>query len=49
MAKTQFTNRTVLEPMRKKTSISGNKSMTKTSSMNKSARRSYKDYRGQGR
>ena len=37
------------EPVRKKTSIGGSKSMTKTSSMNKSKRRSYKVYRGQGR
>lgn len=48
MAKT-FTNTTVLEPTRKKTSISGNNSMVKTASMNKSVRKSYKKYRGQGR
>jgi len=33
----------------KKTSIGGNDSMIKTSSMNKSKRKSYKKYRGQGR
>ena len=33
----------------KKTSIGNNHSMIKTSSMNKSKRRSYKKYRGQGR
>jgi len=33
----------------KKTSSSGNPHMIKTSSMNKSKRRSYKKYRGQGR
>lgn len=49
MAKTNQTNRVVLEPTRKKTSIGGNHSMIKTSSMNKSTRRGYKKYRGQGR
>ena len=34
---------------KKKTSIGGNNSMIKTSSMNKSAKRGYKKYRGQGR
>ena len=33
----------------KKTSIGGNNSRIKTSSMNKSKRRSYKRYRGQGK
>jgi|GEM_PF-1826664 len=33
----------------KKTSSSGNPNMTKFSSMNKSKKRSYKKYRGQGR
>ena len=33
----------------KKTSIGGNPSMVKKSSMNKSKKRSYKKYRGQGR
>jgi len=33
----------------KKTSIGNNKSRHKTSSMNKSKRRSYKPYRGQGK
>ena len=39
----------VHESIPKKTSIGGNHSMIKTSSMNKSKRRSYKKYRGQGR
>lgn len=33
----------------KKTAVSGNPAMVKTSSMGKSQRRSYKAYRGQGR
>jgi hypothetical protein len=33
----------------KKTSQGGNDSMIKTSSMNKSRKRSYKKYRGQGK
>jgi hypothetical protein len=33
----------------KKTSVSGNPAMVKTSSMNKTKRKSYKAYRGQGR
>lgn len=49
MAKVNFTNITVMEPTRKKTSIGGNVSMIKTSSMNKHRRRGYKKYRGQGR
>ncbi len=35
--------------VKKKTSIGNNHSMIKTSSMNKSKRRTYKKYRGQGR
>ena len=35
--------------LRKKTSIGHNHSMIKTSSMNKSKRRVYKKYRGQGK
>ena len=35
--------------VRKKTSIGNNHSMIKTSSMNKSKRRWYKKYRGQGK
>jgi len=49
MAKVNFTAISVMEPTRKKTSIGGNHSMVKTSSMNKSKRKSYKRYRGQGR
>lgn len=50
MARTKFdTNKSVLEPTRKKTSIGAKDSMIKTSSMNKNKRRSYKKYRGQGR
>jgi hypothetical protein len=49
MAKVNFTNISVMEPIRKKTSIGGNDSMIKTSSMNKGKRKSYKKYRGQGR
>jgi hypothetical protein len=49
MARTLFTNKSVMEPTRKKTSIGGNDSMIKTSSMNKGRRKSYKKYRGQGR
>ena len=40
---------TKLESIKKKTSIGGNSSMIKTSSMNKYKRNSYKQYRGQGR
>jgi len=36
-------------PTKKKTSIGGNNSMTKKSSMNKSKKRGFKAYRGQGR
>lgn len=49
MAKVNFTSISVMEPTRKKTSIGGNHSMIKTSSMNKSKRKSYKRYRGQGK
>ena len=49
MAKVNFTSISVMEPTRKKTSIGGNHSMVKTSSMNKSRRRGYKKYRGQGK
>ena len=37
------------DTIEKKTSIGGNYTMIKTSSMNKSKRNSYKQYRGQGR
>jgi hypothetical protein len=50
MAKTKADSaKTVLEHLKKKTSIGGNNSMIKTSSMNKSTRRNFKAYRGQGR
>ena len=50
MAKTKHdTTKKVLEPTIKKTSIGNTNSMIKTSSMNKSKRRSYKAYRGQGK
>ena len=49
MAKTFIGGGSVMEPTRKKTSIGGNDSMIKTSSMNKTKRRGYKKYRGQGR
>lgn len=49
MAKTKQSAMTILEPVKKKTSIGGNNSMIKTSSMNKSTKRSFKKYRGQGR
>lgn len=49
MARVSFTNISVMEPTRKKTSIGGNASMIKTSSMNKHRRRGYKKYRGQGK
>lgn len=38
-----------LSKAKKKTSQSGNDAMMKTSSLNKSKRKSYKAYRGQGR
>jgi len=37
------------EPVKKKTSTSGKKSMVKFASMNKKKKASYKAYRGQGR
>ena len=37
------------EPIKKKSSVGGNRARIKTSSMNKGRRRSYKAYRGQGR
>jgi len=49
MAKAFIGGSSVMEPTRKKTSIGGNDSMIKTSSMNKGRRKSYKKYRGQGR
>lgn len=49
MAKGYIGGSSVLEPTRKKTSIGGNDSMIKTSSMSKGKRKSYKKYRGQGR
>jgi len=42
-------NKRVIIPNKKKSSGSGNDRMVKTSSMNKSKRKSYKKYRGQGR
>jgi hypothetical protein len=42
-------NKRVIIPNKKKSSGSGNDAMVKTSSMNKSKKRSYKKYRGQGR
>lgn len=49
MARAYIGGSSVLEPTRKKTSIGGNDSMIKTSSMSKDKRKSYKKYRGQGR
>ena len=49
MARQAVGFKSVMEPTYKKTSIGGNDSMIKTSSMNKSKRRGYKKYRGQGR
>lgn len=49
MAKRSVFGKAVHVPKIKKTSQSGNNSMVKTASMNKSKRRSYKKYRGQGR
>lgn len=46
MARTKQTERVHIEPVVKGTSIG--RGVTKTSSMNKSKRRSYKKYRGQG-
>ena len=49
MARAYIGGSSVLEPTRKRTSIGGNDSMIKTSSMSKGKRKSYKKYRGQGR
>jgi len=49
MAKVKMTSVSIHESTPKKTSISGNPSMVKFSSMNKNAKRGYKKYRGQGR
>lgn len=49
MAKALGATKSVLVAMKKKTSTSGKPSMIKKSSMNKSYKRSYKKYRGQGR
>lgn len=49
MARQAVGFKSVFEPTRKKTSIGGNDGMIKTASMNKSRRKSYKKYRGQGR
>lgn len=50
MAKAKFDiNKAVILKNKKKTSSSGTHSMLKKSSMNKSKKRSYKKYRGQGR
>jgi hypothetical protein len=49
MARVNFSNVSIHEPNFKKTSQGGNKASIKTSSMNKSKRRSYKPYRGQGK
>ena len=49
MAKVNLGTATTLVATKKKTSQGGNNSMTKLSSMNKSRKRGYKKYRGQGR
>jgi len=49
MARQAVGFKSVLVSIPKKTSIGGNDSMIKTSSMNKTKRRGYKKYRGQGR
>lgn len=49
MAKVKMGSAYIHEPIKKKTSIGGNMSMIKTSSMNKSKRASFKKYRGQGK
>ena len=46
MALRSFSNTTIHEPKRNKTSIGRNRSLAK---MNKHKRRSYKAYRGQGK
>jgi len=48
MAKVKTTSSNIVAT-KKKTSIGGNNSMLKLSSLNKSKKRSYKKYRGQGR
>lgn len=45
----KITGSSVLEKTSKKTSIGAKHSMIKTSSMNKSTKRGYKKYRGQGK
>ena len=47
MAKITITNK--IESVKKKTRSSGKAIMVKTSSMNKSKKRTYKKYRGQAR
>jgi len=49
MARQAVGFKSTLVAIPKKTSIGGNDSMIKTSSMSKGKRRSYKKYRGQGR
>ena len=49
MAKAAVGFASAMVPTQKKTSIGGNHSIIKTSSMSKSKRKSYKRYRGQGR
>ena len=49
MARQAVGYKSVMVSIPKKTSIGGNDSMIKTSSMSKGKRRSYKKYRGQGR
>jgi hypothetical protein len=49
MAKVKQNTNTIHVPTKKKSSTSGKHSMLKTSSMNKSKKRGYKKYRGQGR
>lgn len=48
MAKQVKTNKVEIKHIKKKTSIARNRRMVKYSTMNKSRRRSYKEYRGQG-
>lgn len=49
MAKVNLGTSSSIVGTKKKTSIGGNSSMLKMSSMNKSKKRGYKKYRGQGR
>lgn len=49
MAKSTVGTGTTLVPLKKKTSSSGKMSMVKFASMNKSKKRGFKKYRGQGR